>query len=438
VTIVRVPFAKMHGAGNDFVVVDRRALPALADETAVAGFVRAVCDRRRGVGADGVLFLDGGGPDLDFAMRYYNRDGGEADLCGNGGRCLAAFAQARGLGHGGTLAFRSPAGRHRAQVKDGIVDLVLGDVAPPELGVRLETADGAVTAARVTVGVPHLVIEVPDVAKVDLATFAPGLRAHPALGPAGANVDVATVTGPSSARLRTFERGVEGETLACGTGAVATAAALVAAGRVRAPVRLDVASGDTLTVSFAEADTAGGGRLVGGTDLVQDLGAVGERLEAVRAPLRDVERATVVLVQPDPVPPEVRVGRRTEVEHDVEDRAADAADELRLFVRRVLEVHAAQRPRARRAGDARLGQLGRQPSGGELGGVPSACEVAALVGVALELHDDRPPDGSLHEPHRPTGVRRPASEALPRAAPRREGVGAAGGARNGGPRRAPW
>ena len=246
-SVQKVPFVKMHGAGNDFVVVDRRAL-ALAGE--VAEFVVAVCDRRRGVGADGVLFLDPGGDGLDFRMRYYNCDGGEADLCGNGGRCLAAFAVARGLGHDGRVRFASPAGRHEARVRGAEVDLALGDVAAPELGRAFDTPGGKVRGDVVTVGVPHLVIESPDVDAIDLATFAPGLRAHQTLGPAGANVDVVTVTGPSSGRLRTFERGVEGETLACGTGAVATAAALVASGRATAPVVLRVASGDLLKVSF--------------------------------------------------------------------------------------------------------------------------------------------------------------------------------------------
>lgn len=251
--VQRVPFVKMHGAGNDFVVVDRRAGAATGE---IERFVVAVCDRRRGVGADGVLFLDPGEGNLDFRMRYYNRDGGEADLCGNGGRCLAAFAVARGLGEGGRVRFASPAGRHEALVSGAGVDLGLGDVAPPELGRAFETVDGPVKGALVTVGVPHLVIESPDVDAIDLAVFAPALRAHQTLGPEGANVDVVTVTGPASGRLRTFERGVEGETLACGTGAVATAAVLVAAGRARAPVALTVASGDILTVSFGGVDGA--------------------------------------------------------------------------------------------------------------------------------------------------------------------------------------
>jgi diaminopimelate epimerase len=250
----RVPFVKMHGAGNDFVVIDRRTAVIEGD---VAEFVIAACDRRRGVGADGVLFLDPGSGDLDFRMRYYNRDGGEADLCGNGARCLAAFAAARGLGDSGRLRFTSAAGVHEARVRGDEVDLLLGDVGAPALGRRFDTPGGAVEGDLVTVGVPHVVIESPDVDAIDLAAFAPALRAHHSLGAAGANVDVVTVTGPSSGRLRTFERGVEGETLACGTGAVATAAALVAGGHVTAPVALRVASGDTLTVSFAGRDAFG-------------------------------------------------------------------------------------------------------------------------------------------------------------------------------------
>ena len=248
-----VRFVKMHGAGNDFVVIDRRDAPAIGN---VTEFVIAICDRRRGVGADGVLFLDPGDRDLDFRMRYYNRDGGEADLCGNGARCLAAFASAQGLGTGGRVRFASPAGTHEALVRNGAVDLSIGDVAKPGADRAFDTPGGPVEGALVTVGVPHVVIESPDVDALDLAAFAPALRSHRSLGAAGANVDVVTVTGPSSGRLRTFERGVEGETLACGTGAVATAAALVAKGRATAPVDLRVASGDVLTVSFGGSDGA--------------------------------------------------------------------------------------------------------------------------------------------------------------------------------------
>lgn len=254
--MIAVPFVKMHGAGNDFVVVDRRALPALADAAGrVEEFVRAVCDRRRGVGADGVLFLDAAGEEgLDFRMRYFNRDGGRADLCGNGGRCLAAFAVARGLGREGRLEFASDAGRHAARVADGRVELVLGDVAVPDPPRTLAVGGGAVTGTYVVVGVPHLVVEVEDADAVDLAAFAPPLRAHAELGAAGANVDVATVRAGRPVRLRTFERGVEGETLACGTGAAATAIALAHAGRVSAPVRLETRSGDVLEVDFQLVD----------------------------------------------------------------------------------------------------------------------------------------------------------------------------------------
>jgi diaminopimelate epimerase len=253
---MRVPFVKMHGAGNDFVVVDRRSVAL--DDADIGAFVRTVCDRRRGVGADGVLFLEAGPDGFDFAMRYHNRDGGEAELCGNGGRCLAAFAVARGLGRGGRVAFVSPAGAHEARVEGDRVALVLGDAAAPALGLALETPIGTVEAAHVRVGVPHLVVEVENAAAVDLDVLGPALRAHPELGAEGANVDVAQVTGANRARLRTFERGVEGETLACGTGAAATAIALAARGRVRAPVTLDVASGDALEVRF-EAPANGGG-----------------------------------------------------------------------------------------------------------------------------------------------------------------------------------
>ena len=260
---MQIPFVKMHGAGNDFVVIDRRATD-LGDSRAVQAFVQSVCDRRRGVGADGVLFLDPAGAGLDFRMTYYNQDGGEADLCGNGGRCLAAFAVARGLGREGTVHFESRAGRHTARVQGDRVELSLGDVALPEPPRRFETPSGDVNASFVRVGVPHVVVEVDDVDGIDIARYAPPLRHHPGLGAEGANVDLVQWMGPSRIRLRTFERGVEGETLACGTGAAAAAIALVARERIVAPVQVQVAGGELLEVSFSDRAGAFHGVLLTG------------------------------------------------------------------------------------------------------------------------------------------------------------------------------
>jgi diaminopimelate epimerase len=247
-----LPFVKMHGAANDFVVLDHRE-PFLPEP--VDALLRRICDRRRGVGADGVLLLERD-PELDFAMRYHNADGGRAEFCGNGARCLARFALDRGLGRAGVVRFRSEAGVQEARrTPDGAIELHFGRVAAPGAAETLEAAGRTFTGRGVRVGVPHFVIEVAQVASVPVAEWGAALRRHARFAPAGANVDfVARVSaadglGPARLAMRTYERGVEAETLACGSGAIAST--LWAAGEgVRSPVEILTAGGDVLVVSF--------------------------------------------------------------------------------------------------------------------------------------------------------------------------------------------
>jgi len=255
---VRVPFTKMHGAGNDFVVVDHREpfLPAARAEL----FARW-CDRRRGIGADGVLLLERD-PGHDFAMVYHNADGGAADFCGNGARCLARFALERGLGAGGEVRFRTAVGVLRARsLADGRIALAFGRVSGGE-AVTLSAEGRSFTGRRIVAGVPHLVIPVPDVAAVPLAAWAPVLRSHAALGPGGANVDFVARLADGRLAMRTWERGVEGETLACGSGAMATAlwAALEGAAP---PVTVRTAGGEDLVVELADGPGGHEATLVG-------------------------------------------------------------------------------------------------------------------------------------------------------------------------------
>jgi diaminopimelate epimerase len=244
---VSVPFTKMHGAGNDFVVIDHRE-PLLPGSR--AAWLARVCDRRRGVGADGVLLLEED-PELDFAMLYYNADGGPAEFCGNGARCLARFALERGLGRGGTVRFRTAVGEKRAtRLPDGRIALWFGRVGAGE-PVTVEADGRAHAGLLVTAGVPHFVVPVPRVEDVPLARWAPALRRHERFGSAGANVDFVARRNDGRVAMRTYERGVEGETLACGSGAIATSVWAVAQG-VAAPVRVRTAGGDDLVVGFEE------------------------------------------------------------------------------------------------------------------------------------------------------------------------------------------
>jgi diaminopimelate epimerase len=232
---VSLPFLKMHGAANDFVVIDHREAFLPADSRELFALL---CDRRRGIGADGVLLLERD-PEFDFAMRYHNSDGGAAEFCGNGARCIARFAIDLGLG-------------------DGRIALEFGFVADGE-HVKLEAAGRAVEGRHVLAGVPHFVVPVPDVAQVAITEAAPPLRRHDHFGSGGANVDFVAIRPDGRVAMRTFERGVEGETLACGSGAIASAVWALLESGATSPVTIRTAGGDDLVVDLAPAP---GGRNV--------------------------------------------------------------------------------------------------------------------------------------------------------------------------------
>jgi diaminopimelate epimerase len=246
---------KWHGAGNDFLVIDGRELESVP---VWPDFARRYCDRHRGIGADGVLLLVND-EQLDFAMRYWNADGSEAEMCGNGGRVLAAFAQRLGLGHDGEVYFRSGWGAHRAKIAAPSqrlyrVELGLPDILWP---TSFETAVpwGRATVLRVDCGVPHVVVSlsetpVRDLALVDIDVWGRSLRRLEELGSMGANVDFVAVPPEGPLQVRTFERGVEGETLACGTGATAVAAAAAYWDWRSSPVAIRPWSGEHLEVSY--------------------------------------------------------------------------------------------------------------------------------------------------------------------------------------------
>jgi len=252
---VTLRFLKMHGAANDFVVIDHREpfLPADSRE-----LFAQLCDRRRGIGADGVLLLERD-PEFDFAMRYHNSDGGAAEFCGNGARCIARFAIDLGLGSGGEVGFRTAAGAKRARaLADGRIALEFGFVADGD-HVKLESAGGPVEGRHILAGVPHFVVPVPNVADVPISAAAPPLRNHEHFGPGGANVDFVMPRPDGRVAMRTFERGVEGETLACGSGAIASALWALLEGGARSPVTIRTAGGDDLVVDL---EPAPGGRNV--------------------------------------------------------------------------------------------------------------------------------------------------------------------------------
>jgi diaminopimelate epimerase len=244
-----IAFTKMHGAANDFVVIDHRS-PFLPPEPARRPLLAAMCDRRRGIGADGVLLLERDGT-CDGAMVYYNADGGMAEFCGNGARCLARFAMDLGLGRDDRIQFNTAVGMKWAKrLADGRVELEFGSVGASE-DVRVESGGRTFAGVLVTAGVPHFVVPVERVADVPLAQWSPMLRHHERFGAAGVNVDFVTKRPDGSIDMRTYERGVEAETLACGSGAIATAFWAIGTG-ARAPVTVRTAGGDDLVVGLRD------------------------------------------------------------------------------------------------------------------------------------------------------------------------------------------
>lgn len=240
-----MPFTKMSGAGNDFIVFDNRQ-GRIPQER--GPFVAHICRRRLGIGADGVLVLELSGS-VDFKMRYYNADGGEAEMCGNGGRCVSRFAYLRGAA-GRTMEFETQAGVHRSEVIGDRVKLDLPDPTEIRLDLALKVDGQALAVHFANSGVPHTVLWLDDVEGVDVLGLGRKIRHHRDFAPAGTNADFAQVTGPHTMAVRTYERGVEDETLGCGTGVVATSVLGGLLGLLRSPVEALTRSGVALKVHF--------------------------------------------------------------------------------------------------------------------------------------------------------------------------------------------
>jgi diaminopimelate epimerase len=241
----KIAFWKMNGSGNDFVVIDNRRHHLRGD---LATWAKKLCHRQFGVGADGLLLLVPDKKD-DFRMLYYNADGSRADMCGNGARCMAWFARARGA-VGNSFRFKTDAYSVGATVNGPVVRISLADARDYKPHVTIKVANKVYRPAFLNTGVPHAVLFVSDADKVLVSGLGRALRFHKAFGPKGTNVNFVQKIGPHKLRVRTYERGVEGETLACGTGVIASAIAAALRGLVKVPVRCVVAGGDTLEVQF--------------------------------------------------------------------------------------------------------------------------------------------------------------------------------------------
>ena len=242
---MQLRFTKMDGAGNDFVMIDNRAGDVRLEPEQIV----RICDRHRGVGADGILLLEPGGNGADFRMRYYNRDGGEAEMCGNGARCFARFAN-NVAGAREIVSFQTPAGLIRAELCGDLVRLNMSDPTDLGMNVQLEVDGEDAIVHYINTGVPHVVVPVARVDMVHVETQGKAIRRHKMFSPKGANVNFLEKRGPRRIAIRTYERGVEGETLACGTGVVASALIFSALENVNESIDVLVRGGSKLQVGF--------------------------------------------------------------------------------------------------------------------------------------------------------------------------------------------
>lgn len=253
-------FFKMTGSGNDFIFFDARgdeALSAALGEN--TSTIRRLCARGTGVGADGVVFLTASDR-ADIGLRYNNSDGSLASLCGNATLCAASLGVGLGAVKAEGFTIETDAGVIAGRIREGRPEVDFGSVRDPALSLAEPLKrDGESALGFVVAGVPHLVVRVPDVEALDVERRGRELRRASALGPDGANVNFVSRAARDGWRMRTYERGVEGETLACGTGCVATAVLLASWGEIADQVELLTRSGERMEVRLRrDPDSADG------------------------------------------------------------------------------------------------------------------------------------------------------------------------------------
>lgn len=245
-----IEFWKMSGSGNDFILIDNRNGQVKDEEMGL--LVERACRRRESVGADGVIFVVGS-DHYDFAWHYYNADGGEVEMCGNGGRCVSRFAFLKGIA-GSEMTFETSAGPISAEVNGRMVKVLMPKPTGILMDLDLENPGGWKSIDFINTGVPHVVIGVEDLSGHPVKEQGRFIRYHSSFSPEGTNADFMKKMGPDQLEIRTYERGVEDETLACGTGAIACALVGAARGLVRSPVKVKTRGGEVLEIYFQQKD----------------------------------------------------------------------------------------------------------------------------------------------------------------------------------------
>ncbi len=246
--ISTIPFTKMSGAGNDFVVVDNMSGALQLDKSRLAA---KLCDRHFGVGADGLLILE---PSVkaDFTMLYHNADGSYGGMCGNGGRCVARYAHVAGIADE-HQRFEALDTLYQAEVMGESVKLRMKSVNSLDQSMLLQIGSDKIVGSFVDTGSPHFVTECSDLDEMDVTRLGVAIRWHKSFEPTGCNVNFVSMKTNGELSVRTYERGVEAETLACGTGSVAAAIVFAQQYGLGSPVTLNVRSGEQLHVHFQRA-----------------------------------------------------------------------------------------------------------------------------------------------------------------------------------------
>lgn len=243
-----IPFFKMSGSGNDFIIIDHRN--TFIDESTLTGLITGVCRRKLSVGADGFILIENS-KHHDFSWRFYNSDGSRAEMCGNGARCAARFAQLNGIA-GAELSFETDAGVISARIKADRVKVTMPDPTDLKFDFGVDLEDGSLMVSSANTGVPHVIILQDQIDDLEVVRIGREIRYHRDFAPAGTNVNFICRNDGNTIAIRTYERGVEDETLACGTGSIASA--LVAAHKLEmtSPIDVMTRSGEYLTIYFAE------------------------------------------------------------------------------------------------------------------------------------------------------------------------------------------
>lgn len=247
-----IKFTKAVASGNDFIIIEKHNhnLPKLA---------QVICDRKYGIGADGVLIL-GKSAKADFSMRIFNPDGSEAEMCGNGLRCAALFSVQRPTHSVQKKLIETKAGILETEVTDGRIKVGITAPKRVKLNIPLKINKRTIKVNFIDTGVPHTVIFVEGLDKIDLVNVGRQIRFHQRFMPRGTNVDFVEILDENNLKIRTYERGVEAETLACGTGSVATAIISILKEKYSAIngqkyiVKMHTRSGETLKIYFVQQD----------------------------------------------------------------------------------------------------------------------------------------------------------------------------------------